>query len=93
MSIQDLSDVRGHVETLQWIEARKAELDELGKNARAAIEEKMGGHDTGVLDDEIVIIWSHYKENRLDSKALREAHPEIAAEFTNANARRRFTVK
>lgn len=93
MSIQDLSEVRAHVEILQYVEKQKAKLKELEGQARTIVEQKMGGHDTGILDGEVVITWSHYKENRIDSKALREAHPELAASYTNANARRRFEVK
>lgn len=39
------------------------------------------------------IRWSNVTQSRLDVGALREAHPEIAQEFTHESVSRRFTVR
>lgn len=94
MTVIDLNAARGEVEILQWVKSRQAELKLLEDNAKAKIQEILGdGGDTGTLDGEVVVTWSNFKESRLDTKAFREAHPELAAEYTHTNAKRRFEVK
>ena len=92
MTIKDLSKVRAQVEILQLVKTKQAELKELETSARAAVEDEMGEADLGALDDEVVVEWPHSKRRQLDQKALRDAHPEIAEEFTKLTPIRTFKV-
>lgn len=52
----------------------------LGEAERATV----GGYEVG---------WKNVTQERLDSKALKEAHPEIIEEFTRETTYRKFSVK
>jgi putative phage-type endonuclease len=43
--------------------------------------------------DRFVVNWKNVTSNRVDSKALKEKYPEIAAEVTKASNSRRFEIK
>jgi len=57
-----------------------------------ALQDKLGDHPVGIYDDEVVVRWSNVTTNRLDTTALRAAHPDIADEFTRPTQSRRFTT-
>ena len=92
VSAKDLSAVRAQVEMLQYARRQKAKIKELEEMARPAVEEAMGGADTGTLDGEPVVFWKTYKARRLNQKALADAHPEIIEEFKEAHEQRKFEV-
>lgn len=93
----DLADVRAHVEILQFCRNERAKLaarlDELEAGAKAAIQEAMGGDDTGTLDGATVITWKTTKRTALDQKLLKSLHPEVFAECVSTSEVRRFEVK
>lgn len=53
----------------------------------------LGDAEIGVLDGREVVTWKATTSNRLDTKALKAAHPDLASEFTSASTSRRFLVK
>jgi predicted phage-related endonuclease len=92
MNTVDLASVRGHVETLKFVKAKMAALKELEKQARAAIEEAMGEHEVGMLDDEPVVHWSRFKEQRFDQSAFGDEYPDLLEQYKTAREKRRFEV-
>lgn len=88
----DLSHVRAQVEILKYVKAQQAKLKELEKEARSVIEEALGGHETGKLDGSTVVTWKFGKANRLNQGLLKQKYPEVAAECTQLNQTRTFTV-
>lgn len=52
----------------------------------------LGKYETGKVGDRIVI-WKTVRSNRLDSKALKAAHPEIYQKFVKESSYRRFEIK
>lgn len=69
------------------IKAREADVDATGNSIREA----MKGHGLSV-GDRTKIRWSVVTTRRLDSKALTEAHPELATKFTKESEEHRLTV-
>jgi len=72
---------------------RKSEAEE--DEARAAFELKTAMKErTGIVDSsgELLVTWKPQTERKLDTKALRAAHPELAAEFSPAKIQRVLRV-
>ena len=92
MSSVSLDHIKAHVDILKFVAAKEAELKEMKERSRAAVEEALGSNELGTIDGEPVVRWSHQKVNRLNQKALKSDHPEIVAEYTEANAQRRFEL-
>ena len=68
----------------EW-EARK-------RAAQNALESMLGNATVGLLDGRPAVRWTRYRTQVLDTTALREAHPDIAAAFTREELRQRFAV-
>ena len=68
-------------------DALQTEIDEMEQQIKAA----MGTFERGITSN-WNIRWTNTSTNRLDTKALKKAYPDIAAQFTKATAGRRFTV-
>lgn len=88
----NLEPVRAHVEILQMIARKEADLKELKENSRAAVEEAMGSEEEGELDDKLVITWKRYKKRQFQQKKLAEAKPELVEEYTELVEASTFTV-
>lgn len=91
MSIS-LDHIKAHVDILKYAKRKQAELNEMVERSRAAVEEALGENEIGTIDGDPAIRWGHQKVNRLNQKALKNDHPEIVAEYTEATAPRRFEV-
>lgn len=92
MSEVDLESVRYHVEILRMAKKGEKDLKKLIADSEDAIKEVMGDNDIGQLDGETVITWVSHKKNQFQQAALKEALPEIAAEFTSLVNARTFRV-
>lgn len=88
----NLEPVRAHVEILRMVKRKKAELKELEANSRAVVEEAMGDNESGELDGKPAIEWPRYKKRQFRLAALRDAHPEIAEEYTELVEAAQFNV-
>jgi predicted phage-related endonuclease len=84
-----------------WQHVRKCrELDELIGNAKAqrekhaqSVQDEMGEAEVAISPhDAPAAKWFQVTSNRLDTKALKAALPEIAAEFSKTTTTRRFEV-
>ena len=91
MSIS-LDHIKGHVDILRYAKVKQAEITEMVERSRAAVEEALGENEIGTVAGEPAVRWIHTKANRLNQKALKEEHPEIVAQYTEANAQRRFEL-
>lgn len=65
------------------------------KSAEAQLRQLIGAADEAFLpgDAKPAFTYREVTTERLDTKALREAHPDVAAEFTKASSHRRFHFK
>jgi predicted phage-related endonuclease len=88
----NLDPIRGQIEILRFVKARKAELKELEDRARAAIEAAMGDAEEGTLDGKVAITWKTAKRRSLDQKALARDHPDLVEEYKTVSPYRRFEV-
>lgn len=87
-----LDHIKAHIDILTFVAAKEAELKEMKDRSRAAVEEALGSQEIGTVDGEPVVRWKHQKVNRLNQKALKNDHPEIVAEYTEASEQRRFEL-
>jgi len=70
-----------------------AELEAEKREAEATIMKALAEADAGTLHGSTVVTWKEQTSNRLDTKALKEAHPDLAAEFTKASTTRVLRIK
>ena len=77
---------------------RRMELDELIKKLeteKVSIEQRvkieMGEAAYGTTE-EFKVSWSFFEQNRLDTKKLKEEHPDIYKEYCKVSSGRKFTV-
>jgi len=83
-------------EGLSEIKRQIAELSDKKDVVEAAIQGEMGKHSTLVNNEgKILATWKSSKPGaRFDAKALKEAMPEVHAQFTKqTNGSRRFILK
>ena len=77
-------------ELRQWlaiIEEAQTEVEALKDEIKAAMGEK-----EALQAGEYKISWKNVTSSRLDTAALKQALPEIAARFTKESTTRRFTI-
>lgn len=77
-----------------YIEASAEEESAKAKKQEASnhIKEFMGDYDKAKCMDRI-ITWKSVSSERLDTKALKEAEPELYAKYVKTSSTRRFTLK
>jgi len=88
----NLNKLRAHVEILQMVKRKKADLKKLEDNSKAEIQKAMGSEEIGELDGKVVIRWSRFKKRQLNQSKLREDNPELAEEYTDLVEQRQFNV-
>ena len=81
------------VKKIQALEAQikelEAQADALRDEIKAVLSDKgEDEHNTGAF----IIRWKEIISNRLDSKALKAALPDVFAMYTTQSSSRRFTV-
>ena len=67
-------------------------LTEDKRKAENSLKELLGDNECGTFGDRI-ISWKSVSQERLDSKALKAAHPDLCSQYTKRSEFRRFTVK
>jgi len=68
-------------------DALQLEIDEMDQQIKAA----MGTFEKGISEN-WTVRWTNTSSNRIDTKALKAAMPDVAARFTKVTKGRRFTV-
>ena len=85
--------IEHRVKKLQAIEAQQKELatqaDAIRAELKAALEEK--GVDE-LKTKNFILRWKEIISNRLDSKALKAALPDVYGQFCRTSASRHFTI-
>ena len=88
MSIREIeSKARELRQWLAIIEEAQTEVEALKDEIKAAMGEK-----EALQAGEYKISWKNVTSSRLDTAALKQALPEIAARFTKESTTRRFTI-
>ena len=88
-STEILSLVEQYKEAQQLIEAAQAEMEDLKRR----ITEEMTRRDVDTMDAGThKIRYQVVTTSRLDSKGLKAAAPELAAQFTQTTTSRRFSI-
>lgn len=81
---------------LAKLEELEAQIRELEKEADAIKDELKADMEAKGVEEMAtsnhVIRWKEVATNRLDGKALKQAHPRIYAQFLKSSVTRRFTV-
>jgi hypothetical protein len=88
----NLDHLRAEIELLRWAEARKAEINDIEKKARATVEEALGEDESGTLDGDLAVTWKHGKQNRLNQKLLAQLYPKVLEECKTVVPTRTFKV-
>lgn len=77
---------------LAELEAQKKELENQIESLKNEIKADMGQKEE-LSTNKYLVKWTSYVQNKLDSRALKEKHPKIYAEFVNPTQCRRFSYK
>ena len=85
--------IENRVKKLQAIEAQQKELEAAAEAIRAELKADL--EEKGV--DELkttnfLLRWKEIISNRIDSKALKAALPDVYGQFCRASVSRRFTI-
>lgn len=83
---ETVQELRGMREQLAAVKEQIAARENVLKLAMRDAETAVSPHDTEVLH------WRNVQSRRLDGTALRDAHPDIHAEFSTVTTTRRFTL-
>lgn len=89
LDVQVLDAARALPAAKQRVKAAEAEVDRIENELRLALgDAPVGGvrRDDGEIEP--IVTWKPQKADRLDTKALKAAHPAIAEEFTVARTSR-----
>lgn len=85
--------IENRVKRLQEIEAQQKELETAAEAIRAELKADMEKKGLDELKTKNFILrWKEIISNRLDSKALKAALPDVYGQFCKASASRRFTI-
>ncbi len=85
--------IENRVKKLQEIEAQQKELETAAEAIRAELKADMEEKGLDELKTKNFILrWKEIISNRLDSKALKAALPDVYGQFCKAGASRRFTI-
>jgi len=78
--------------TLMSAQAEAKALEEIIDTMKAKLQSKMKEADKAFAGD-YSMTWKSQTRNTLDTKALKEAHPDIAAKFNRESSSRVFLIK
>jgi len=85
--------IENRIKKLQEIEAQQKELETAAEAIRAELKADMEEKGVDELQTKNFILrWKEIISNRLDSKALKAALPDVYGQFCKASASRRFTI-
>lgn len=85
--------IEARVKKLRAIEAQQQELEAKAAAIKAELQKDMEAKGTDELRTKSFIVrWKEVISSRLDSKALKEALPDIYNLYSKQTAARRFTI-
>jgi putative phage-type endonuclease len=74
------------------IRGRKEELEQSEEYLKTLLKQAIGESEVLVCGGKPLVKWKSTSQNRLDTTAIRKAHPELCKAFINKTTTRRFTV-
>ena len=74
------------------IRGRKEELEQSEEYLKTLLKQAIGEAEVLACGGKPLIKWKSTSQNRLDTTAIRKAHPELCKAFINTTTTRRFTV-
>ncbi len=77
---------------LLQIRERKEDVENMEEYLKTKLKERIGESEMLSCGGKPLIKWKSTSQNRLDTNAIRKAHPELCKSFTNQTKTRRFTV-
>lgn len=83
-------------ELIEWRASAKELVGQYEKEVREAeskIMEALKDADTGTINGKTVVTWREQTRTSVDTKALKEAHPELVEQFTKGSKFRVLRVK
>lgn len=85
--------IENRIKKLQAIEAQREELETAAEAIRAELKADLEQKGVDELKTRNFLIrWKEIISNRLDSKALKAALPDVYGQFCKASISRRFTI-
>ena len=85
--------IENRVKRLQEIEAQQKELETATEAIQAELKADMEEKGLDELKTkDFILRWKEIISNRLDSKALKAALPDVYGQFCRSSASRRFTI-
>ena len=85
--------IENRFKRLQEIEAQQKEMETAAEAIRAELKADMEEKGLDELKTKNFILrWKEIISNRLDSKALKAALPDVYGQFCKTSASRRFTI-
>jgi len=87
-----LDELKAQYAILEYCRGKRAELDEMAENARAAIEAALGDNEEGTIDGRVAVRWKRFTRRSLDIKALKDAEPDTYESYTKISETRRFEL-
>ncbi|QFG14101.1 hypothetical protein I5G97_gp053 [Mycobacterium phage Curiosium] len=88
----DVSEIKGHIDLLAHARIEIKKWKEIEENAKAVIDEALGGDDEGMVDGQVIVKRTRTKVTRLSSKLVQSLHPEVHAECLDTNEQTRLSV-
>lgn len=74
------------------IRERREELEQSEEYLKTLLKQAIGESEVLACSGKPLIKWKSTSQNRLDTSAIRKAHPELCKSFTKQTSTRRFTV-
>ncbi len=85
--------IENRVKKLQAIEAQQKELEAQADAIRAELKADLEERGVEELQTKNFLLrWKEIVSNRIDSKALKAALPDVYGQFCKASVSRRFTI-
>lgn len=81
------------IEELRYSRSERIWWEQREETLTNQVKELLGEHTVGRVDGKDAVTWRPSQTNRIDTKALRAAHPDIAKQFTKTTDTRPFLVK
>ena len=86
-------DITGKAKEYREIQAMIKELEGEAEALKATMIAELEAQNTDTLQADVFTIkWTSYTSNRIDSTALKNELPEIAARYTRTTEAKRFQV-
>lgn len=89
----ELDDLAGWIDKLRELKSQRTDIDEQIERAENKIKDALGEAETGLVDGEVAVKYTHITSQRFDVKTAKTIlTDEQIATCTKESAYRRFTL-